>query len=228
MKEVSVIAIAKNKRELEPLMRALKKQTFRDFEFVTSSKKGIPEAMNDAIEKAKGKIIVITESDALPMSKRWLEDMVNAVKENNRHDSKKKTIVRGVEVASLPWCWCNFACYSSVLKDNKINEYYPLAEDTELFARLKKLGYNGVEIPIAPVRHERKQRGFWKDIQYNFIYGRLLTKIHLKYGDMGFSSKKKSGKNVLLRELQIILSRISFIIGSFFGFLSYKIRRVGR
>ena len=121
MPEVSVITIAKNDSELFNLKKALRKQTFKDFEFVYSTKKGIPQAMNDAIERARGKIIVVTESDALPLTNKWLEEMVNAVKKYNKNDSKKRTLIRGIEVAPLVWCWCNFASYASVLKNNKLN-----------------------------------------------------------------------------------------------------------
>lgn len=223
MKEVSVITIAKNERELEPLKRLLAKQTFKNFEFVTSTKKGIPQAMNDAVNKAKGEIIVVTESDALPLTNKWLEEMVKAVKEHNKKDSEKKTLVRGIEVSPLPWCWCNFACYASALKKNRLNETYPMAEDTELFARLKKLGYRGLELPIAPVLHKRQIRDFWKSVKNSYKYGLLLTKINLKYGGVGFGKEKKETVNIFKREMKIILSRISFLIGAFAGFISYKI-----
>ena len=85
--EVSVITIAKNQRELDNLKNILKKQTFRNFEFIVSTKKGIPQSMNDVIERAKGDIIVVTESDAIPLRDTWLEEMVKAVKENNKKQS---------------------------------------------------------------------------------------------------------------------------------------------
>ena len=126
----------------------------------------------------------------------------------------------------MPWCWCNFACYSSVLKNNKVNESYPMGEDTELFARLKKLGYKGVELPIAPVLHERKYKGFAKSIKNSFIYGKLLTQINLKYGDVGFKSGKKAGGNIIVRELATIFSRIFFMFGIFYGYIAYKIKKI--
>jgi glycosyltransferase involved in cell wall biosynthesis len=226
MKEVSVIAIAKNQRELESLKKALSRQTFKNFEFVTSTKKGIPQAMNDAISKANGDIIVVTESDALPLTNKWLEEMVKAVKENNSNDSEKKTVIRGIEVSPLPWCWCNFACYSSVLKNNKVNECYPVAEDTELFARLKRLGYKGLELPIAPVFHRRHDKGFWKSVRNSLIYGDLLAQIALQYGGVGFGSDEKESVNVFEREMKIILSRISFLIGTFVGFISFYLKKI--
>jgi glycosyltransferase involved in cell wall biosynthesis len=226
MKKVSVITIAKKEKELEPLKNVLRKQTFKGFEFVTSTKEGIPQAMNDAINKAKGEIIIVTESDALPLSNKWLEEMVKAVREHNKNDPEKRTIIRGVEVSPLPWCWCNFACYSSVLKNNKIDESYPFAEDTELFARLKKMGYIGLELPIAPVFHKRQSKGFWKPIKKSFTYGKLLTRITLQYGNVGFGSEKKESINIFEREIRIILSRISFLLGTAVGFVIYYFRRL--
>lgn len=226
MKKVSVVAIAKNKRELEPLIKALRKQRYRNFEFVYSTKKGIPQGWNDAISKANGEILVLTESDAMPLNNKWLEEMVNAVKKHNKNDSQKRTLIRGIEISPLPWCWCNIACYASTLKKNKLNETYPLAEDTELFSRLKKLGYRGLELPIAPVVHKRHSRRFGKAVRNSFMYGQLLTKIALKYGNIGFDSKRKEGSNILEREITIIFSRLSFLFGAIVGFVSYHLNKL--
>ncbi len=224
MPEVSVVSIAKNEREFKKLKEMLRKQTFRDFKFIFSNKKGIPQAWNDAIEQAKGKIIVVTESDSLPLQKTWLEEMVKAVKKHNRNDTKKRTVIRGIEVSPLPWCWCNFACYANVLKNNKLNESYSIAEDTELFSRLRKKGYRGLELPIAPVFHKRS-KGFWKFIRNRFFYGLYHTKIAFKYGKVGFEgkvAKKNNASSILKREIRDILSSISFLFGVFIAFLFYR------
>ena len=223
MPEVSVVTIARRESELGKLRQALKRQTFRDFEFVYSTKRGIPEAMNDAIQKAKGKIIVVTESDALPMSDTWLEEMVRAVKKYNK--TSKKTLIRGIEVVPSAWDWSNFAAYASVLKENKLDESFAIAEDTELFARLKKKGYRGIELPIAPVLHQRSQ-SISKMIRNNFLYGVLLVRIQMRYAHTGFNSTfnsnvKKSGAGLLKRELGIIFSKILFLIGAFIGIILY-------
>lgn len=225
MPEVSVVSIAKKESDLENLKRALKKQTFKNFEFIYSTKKSMPQAWNNAISRARGKIIVVTETDALPLNKKWLEDMVKAVKKHNRGDTKKKTIIRGIEITPLPWCWCNFASYASVLKKNKLNKTYPIAEDTELFARLRKLGYKGKELPIAPVIHNQN-RSISKLIKRNFLYGMLLVRIQMKYGQTGFKTTfkgnfQKSSLSFLKRELGIILSKIMFFIGAIIGLIIY-------
>jgi len=223
MPEASVITIAKNESDLVELRKALKQQTFKDFEFLYSTKKGIPQAWNDVIKKSKGEIIVVTESDALPLNKRWLEEMVNAVKKFNRNDPKKRTVIRGIEVSNLSWDWCNFASYNKVLKDNLLNESYPIAEDTELFARLRSLGYKGLELPIAPVFHNRGG-SISKLIKNNFLYGILLVRIQMKYDQTGFKTtfkgkSKREGVGLLKRELGQIISKFAFLFGAFIGFI---------
>jgi hypothetical protein len=226
MPEVSVISIAKKESDLEDLRKILRKQTFRDFEFLYSTKKGIPQAWNDVMQRTIGKIIVITESDALPLTNTWLEEMVRAVKKYNKNDPKKRTLIRGIEVAPLSWCWCNFASYASVLKNNKLDESYPIAEDTDLFARLSKQGYKGLELPIAPVAHSRST-SVSKMIKNNFKYGMLLVKIQMKYGQTGFKTTfkgdvKQNSLGLLKREVGIILSRMVFLIGAVIGLILYS------
>lgn len=224
MTEVSVIAVAKKEADLLKLKNVLKKQTFKDFEFIFSVKKGIPQAMNDAISRANGRIIVVTESDALPLTNKWLEELVTAVKKYNKNDPKKRTLIRGIEVAPLVWCWCNLASYASVLKNNKLNESYPIAEDTELFARLRKLGYRGLELPIAPVLHN-KNTSIVRAIKNNFKYGILLANIQMKYGQTGFKSNFKGGlrqgSSFIKREIGLIVAKVSLLLGTIIGLIIF-------
>jgi glycosyltransferase involved in cell wall biosynthesis len=220
MPETSVICIAKNANEVKSLKAALKKQTYRNFEFVFSDKKGIPQAWNDAISRANGKIMIITESDAMPLDKKWLELMVKAVKKHGR-----KAIIRGIEVSPMPWCFCNLGCYSEVLKKYRLDERFSIAEDTDLFSRLRKDGYRGLELPIAPVFHKRKNRGFIGSIKQHYTYGKLLVMINQKYGFIDFS-KNDSESSFLKRELTVIFSRMFYIIGAIVGFLMSKAGRM--
>jgi glycosyltransferase involved in cell wall biosynthesis len=225
MPEVSVITIAKREEDLAGLRKSLKSQTFKDFEFIYSTKRGIPQAWNEVIDMAKGKIIIVTESDAMPLTNRWLEDMVASLKRYNRNDPKKKTVIRGMEVNPSAWCWCNFASYASTLKKNKMDESFRVGEDTELFARLRNLGYKGVEVPVAPVLHSRSG-SIRKMIKNNFWYGILLLKIQMKYGQAGFKStfrgvSSKDSLGLLKRELGIIVSKITFLLGALIGFIMY-------
>ncbi len=223
--KVSIVSIAKSKKELDSLKKDLKKQTFRNFEFVYSLKKGIPQAWNDAISKAKGDIIITIDSDVKILTKYWLRDMVKAIKKYNKKDPKKRTIIKGIEISPhLSWTWCNMCFYSNILKENKINENFPVAEDTEFFTRLRKKGYKVKELPISPVLHFRRQE-FSKILKRSYLYGILNTKIYLKYGFIGFKASKKKPSNILKREITVILSRILFLFGMLIGFISYHFKK---
>jgi glycosyltransferase involved in cell wall biosynthesis len=219
MPETSVICIAKDAKEVKNLKEALKKQTYKNFEFVFSDKKGIPQAWNDAIDRTNGNIIIVTESDAMPLDNRWLELMVKAVKKNGR-----KSIIRGIEVSPLPWCFCNLGCYSDVLKKYKLDERFPIAEDTDLFSRLRRDGYRGLELPIAPVLHKRKNRGFVSSIKQHYTNGKLLAIINQKYGFIDFGKKSKDHSNFIKRELTVIFSRAFYVIGAIVGLIISKTR----
>jgi len=157
----------------------------------------------------------------MPLQKTWLEEMVKAVEIYNKNDPEKKTVIRGIEAALLPWCFCNFGCFSEVLKKYRLNEKFPIAEDTDLFSRLRRDGYNGLELPIAPVLHKRRYKGFIKTIKLHYTYGKLLTIIKQKYGFIDFNNNEK-GSSLLKRELTIIFSRIFYLIGAIIGFLMSK------
>jgi len=223
--KVSVVSIARNRRELEPLMEGLRNQTFEDFEFVHTTGMRIPQGWNDAISKANGEIIITVDSDVEMLSDTWLEEMVEAVEKYNEDDPEKKTIIKGIEISPrLPWTWCNVGCYADVLKRNRVDESYPIAEDTEFFTRLKKLGFRGLRLPVAPILHERSQE-FGKIMRRSFKYGGLHARIHSEYGFIGFGSEKKRSSSILKRETMTILSRILYLLGAFVGTTSYHLNR---
>lgn len=57
------------------LLRDLCKQTYRDFEILIATEKGIVNAMNIALNKAKGDIFVRIDDD-VDLPPRWLEELV--------------------------------------------------------------------------------------------------------------------------------------------------------
>ncbi|MEM3769327.1 MAG: hypothetical protein QXE37_04755 [Nitrososphaerales archaeon] len=56
MPKFSMILIAKSEAEFKRLRETLERQTFRDFEFITSTKGSIPEAWNDVLSRTKGEM----------------------------------------------------------------------------------------------------------------------------------------------------------------------------
>jgi len=214
--KVSIVSIAKNKKELEPLMNRLKKQTFKDWEFVYSTKKGIPQAWNDAFSKAKGKIIITTESDAMPLTDTWIEELVNALEKLN----STLVFVRGLEFQPTSWCWCNTVFYAETIKKHKLDKSYPIAEDTEFFSRLHyKYNYKGYTLNIAPVMHVKKFKGVWKEIKNHYLYGKLHARIKNNYHVINFNENDIKSANILKREIANIFGSIALLIGIIRGLL---------
>jgi len=215
--KVSVVVIGKNNEDIDELKEYLKHQTFKDFEIVSSTKKGIPQAWNDAIRKAKGDIIITTETDARPVNNHWIDDLVKAIEQYD-----DKTIIRGLEVNPTHWRNANIVARASLFKENPFDEHYSIAEDTEFYARLRSKDYLGLELPIAPVIHERKASA-WKLIKNSFLYGIYQVRIQKKYGQNGFKTTFKGNPSILTvigRELSIIISRIAFLTGALIGVVS--------
>ncbi|RLJ01788.1 MAG: hypothetical protein DRP08_05145, partial [Candidatus Aenigmatarchaeota archaeon] len=149
MPKVSIISIAKDDREFERLRKALDKQTFRDFEFITSTKGSIPEAWNDAISRARGEILVFIESDAFPLNDRWLEEIVE--------NFEKGTVLKGLEINPTSLNLCNLVCDAFILKKVQFDKSFKVCEDTELFARLRKMGIKVGFVNAFPVVHIPKR-----------------------------------------------------------------------
>ena len=57
------------------VVNCLKSQTFKDFEVIIASEKGIVNAMNKALEKAEGEIFIRLDDDVV-MPRTWLEELV--------------------------------------------------------------------------------------------------------------------------------------------------------
>ena len=132
---ISVISIAKKEEDLIELRKCLSNQTFKDFEFVFSTKGTIPEAWNDAINKAKGDYFVFTESDSQPLNDHWLEEI-------SKH-LEKNIMMKGLEIRPSNLNMCNLVGDATIFKKMNFNEKFKVCEDTEFFARLKK---NGISI----------------------------------------------------------------------------------
>jgi hypothetical protein len=172
---VSVICIAKDEGELAEKEKQLSTQTYQDYEFVGVAGGTIPEAWNRGVEAARGEILVFTETDATPVNDQWLSDLVNSVTDD-------RCIVKGLEVTGLPFDLSNLACRRSVLAGNRFREDFRWAEDSELFCRLKSLGYELRHVQVAPVIHLQKMRSK-RRIRRAFRYGLYQARLRYLYGD---------------------------------------------
>ena len=131
---------------------------------------------------------------------------------------------KGIELQpNAPWTWCNMGLYADALKGNPVNEKFPIVEDTELLSRLRSKGYEGVELPIAPILHERKGE-FNNILKRSFRYGLLNTKVNLRCRVRRLQERQEERRRRGKRELTLIASRILYMFGVLAAFLSFHIR----
>lgn len=219
MPRISVISIAKSDQELVNLREALSRQTFKDFEFVTSTKGNIPQAWNDAVLQATGDIIVATESDAVPLNEYWLEDIAKYAEQYLTGN----TVVKGIEIHPANLNMCNIVSHAEILKQYKFDESFPICEDTELFARLRRAGVELKFVSAFPVIHVQKV-SWRKTLSRAAIYGRLMMKMVYLHGrqnieSIGTQSFPVNRTNPIGNRFRIIADNVLFLFGLAVGAL---------
>jgi glycosyltransferase involved in cell wall biosynthesis len=211
--KVSIITIALKPEEFNPVLAHLSKQTYQDFEFIGEAGGSIPSAWNRAIKRARGEILVFTETDAQPINEYWLDEMVNEV-------SDSQTIVKGLEVTTSPFDFSNLAVHRNIFNDNLFNKSYHLLSDIELLSKLKGKNYHLVAIDKAPI------------INYAKAYNRHFLRKSFRYGFEWGRLKKHYKEPVQVPDLSFLTNRLiaSFylLVGMFFGYFIYLPERKKR
>lgn len=202
---------------MEELRKSLANQTYKDYELVTSTGRTIPEAWNDAISKAKGEFLVFTESDAIPLNDHWLEEIARLAKRN--------MILKGLEINPTDLNLCNLLCDASIFKEAKFDESFQVSEDTELFARLRKMGVRIEHVNAFPVIHVPKQT--WrKTLSRGFKRGMLLMKIIYSHGrdnieDINTRNFRRNYIHPISNRIRIIVENTLVILGLVVGAIRY-------
>jgi glycosyltransferase involved in cell wall biosynthesis len=215
MPKISVISIARDEKELNGLKEALSKQTYKDFEFVISTRGTIPEAWNDAISRAKGEFLVFTESDARPLSDNWLKEISEYLEKN--------TIIKGLEIRPSNLNMSNLVADAAIFKTMKFDENYPVGEDSELFARLHVTGIRIKWVNAFPVIHT-PSISWKKTLSRSFRYGRLQMKIIYLHGrenmqDINTQNLNENQIHPVSNSIRIITGNVLFLLGLVFGSL---------
>jgi GT2 family glycosyltransferase len=194
MPKVSVIVTVKDDKRLIDLIRALEKQTFKDFELLVadSSEKRIfnetttlelkyfhtksmtiAESLMFLAKRAKAEIIAITESDCVP-NERWLEDLVSEYED-------EKTIIVGTQDIVSPRV--EIISFASILVPKnafkiKMNKNLKVGEDTDWFMSLKENGFKFKKINKALVVHYKDTV---KRMFRSFEYAKSHAYIYVKH-----------------------------------------------
>jgi len=194
MPKVSVIVTVKDDKRLIDLIKALEKQTFKDFELLVadSSEKRIfnetttldlkyfhtkpmtiAESLMFLAKRAKAEIIAITESDCIP-NERWLEDLVSEYED-------EKTIIVGTQDIVSPRV--EIISFASILVHKnafkiKMNKHLNVGEDTDWFMSLKENGFKFKKINKALVIHYKDPV---KRMFRSFEYAKSHAYIYVKH-----------------------------------------------
>jgi hypothetical protein len=222
MPKLSVVSIAKTREELDKLENDLSNQTYQDYEFVGSTEGTIPEAWNDAISKAEGDFLVFTETDARPINDRWLEDIAK----NLRHNF----IVKGTEIRPMDLNMCNLVADAKIFKKERFDESFPVCEDTELFARLRKNNIPIEKVDGFPVVHV-PTISWKKTLSRAFTYGHLFMKIVYRHGlgNIETVSTKRENKDQIhpvSNRVRIICENVLILAGLVFGVFFHFFERI--
>ena len=204
--KVSVISIALKSEEFLPIIENLSRQTYQDYEFVGEAGGTIPEAWNRAIQRARGELVVLTETDATPLDERWLEEMVTSLLE-------EKMFVKGLEVTSTFWNLSNLAIHRKAFFENQLDESFGWAADHEILCRLQTQNYRLVQLHRAPVVHLKKSSSRHY-LRRGFLYGLYWTRLQYRYPNPLDLSDVKYASNLFLASLLNLL-------GLFIGFIIY-------
>ena len=231
MPKVSVIVTVKNDKRLVDLVKALERQTFKDFELLIadSSEKrifdgrtsldlkyfhtkpmSIAESLMFLATKAKSEMIAITESDCIP-TERWLEDLVS------EYEDKKTVIVGAQEIVSPRVEVISFA---SLLVPKaafkiKMDKNLKLAEDTDWFMSLKEKGFKFKKINKALVTHYKDPI---KRILRSFEYAKSHAYIYVKH-----KKEERIIKSIAFQLMQSFFSLVT-VFSLMFFWVYYKIR----
>ena len=225
MPKLSVISIARREDEFQPLRSALAKQSFRDFEFVTSTKRSIPEAWNDAISKSRGDFLVFTESDAVPLNDHWLDEIAAAARQG--------CVMKGLEIRPSDPNLSNLVCDARIFQRIRFDESFQVCEDTELFARLRKMGTSLEFVNAFPVVHVPS--GTWrKTLSRALRIGMYFMKIIYLHGranidDVNTRNFQRNSIPPISNRFRVILENLLVLFGLLIGAILYfpiSLRRV--
>ncbi|MEM5777292.1 MAG: glycosyltransferase family A protein [Candidatus Aenigmatarchaeota archaeon] len=233
MPKVSVIVPVKNDKRLLDLIKALEKQTFKDFEVLIAddSEKRIfngktslnmkyfrtkPMKVGKKIEflakKAASDLIAVTESDCLP-SEKWLEELVSEYEDN-------KTIIVGVQNLLSPYV--NVYSFGSLLIPKKafdisFDSTIKRGEDTDWFFSLQKKGFKFKQINKGVVLHYKDPV---KRLLRSFDYAKDNAYIYIKH-----DQDKRIIKSILFQNATLFFSLVTILTLIVFG-IYYKLRKI--
>jgi rhamnosyltransferase len=214
-------------RFIERTLKAICGQNFKDFELVnvdSGSTDGTFEivkqinpdksyqikpqdyvpgkVLNNAVKRCAGEIIVFNNSDCVPQSSEWLENLIAPLRQHNniattfgnqapRPDARPLVVKdheRAFGTGATSGNWEHFyslatsAIRKSILTEYPFDENVQYSEDVEWSVRIKKLGYEIAYVPDAVVEHS-----------HNYILKEVWKRFYNEGVAEGYIYRKASG-----------------------------------
>lgn len=226
MVKVSVAITCKEGTDLSEIHESLRKQTFKDFEIVITHDKTMTEGYNSDIEQVKGNIIVFLESDCTPLTETWLEELISEVEDG--------IIVKGLEVRITPLSVANTAITRKTIENERFNEDFYPAIDTDFLRRLMLKGAKVKEVNKAIVYHKKvswKTKSIKRRLLFSFLFPAKAVRSYYRYGpkqDLESDILKRKDSRFLGKiirtfgnHLILIVEGIIGIIGTIYGAIRY-------
>jgi glycosyltransferase involved in cell wall biosynthesis len=162
------------------------------------------KVLNNAVNKAKGEIIVFNNSDCIPQDEDWLETLIkpllspeadkiygvfcNQLARPDAFPLVRKDNMRAFGDGSVATTWNHFfslassAIFKKILLEHPFREDLQYSEDVDWAWRMKKLNYKAFYVPDAKVEHshnyslkELKNRFYNEGIAEGQIYAEKKT-----------------------------------------------------
>lgn len=171
----------------------------------------IPVAWNKGIKKARGEIILFTESDA-QLPSNWIEEMVDHLKIND--------FILGPETRPTEPnnSMSNVGIKANLAKNHLFDESFRIGEDTKWIIDLQ---VNGIRpnYPLTPIVWHYKVKSFKKRLKREFLGGIKIVQIWLEYDDV---IKNTTYNFKQISAISNTLSGIANFIGILFGLILYS------
>lgn len=208
MVEVSIVIASLEKPK--ELFEDIKKQSFKDYEIVlVTGKMQIPKAYNIGFKRAKGRKIVIVESDVRIYDRSWLANMVKAI---DKYKVVKADQVEANDFVDTP---NNVGIDAKIAKAHLFDESIIVGEDIDWYEKIRQDGYDFKRLRQPIVWHFRK----WnpkKYIMWRFWIGMSYSKTALRY-----SNPNMNFKRIVLSRGFAFTDFVLTLIGEICGFVRY-------
>lgn len=156
-------------------------------EIIYSTLKGIPRAWNDVLKRVKGDLVLFTETDVTFYGNQWLQKMVRG--------ARRGSFVKALEVNHYNQNFCSTIIHREDLHGERMDESFKVAEDTDLFLRLKRdhdiQFMHAKNVAVAHMRPTINRKAVERAEDYGYLTAKMIDE-HGYYSLEEYIAKQKA------------------------------------